>query len=214
MSSAFRSLGVFNYRVWFLGATVSNVGTWMQRTAQDWIVLTMLTKNDAAAVGVTMALQFGPQLLLTPITGLAADRLDRRKLLMMTQAAMGVLGLALGILTVTGTVQLWMVYLFAFLLGCVTSFDAPARQIFVSSLVPPALLSNAVGLNATSFNTARLIGPAVAGLLTAAVGAGWVFLINALTFAATLAALFLFRSSELVPHTRAPRARGTASARR
>ena len=208
MSSAFRSLGVFNYRVWFAGATVSNVGTWMQRTAQDWIVLTMLTKNDATAVGVTMAFQFGPQLLLTPITGLTADRVDRRKLLMATQGAMGALGLALGLLTVTGTVQLWMVYVFAFLLGCVTAFDAPVRQTFVSSLVPQSLLSNAVGLNATSFNTARLIGPAVAGLLTAAVGAGWVFLINAVTFAATLAALLLFRRDELVPATRAPRARG------
>jgi MFS family permease len=208
VSSAFRSLKVFNYRVWFVGATVSNVGTWMQRTAQDWIVLTMLTHNDAAAVGVTMALQFGPQLLLTPITGLIADRVDRRRLLMATQAAMGFLGLALGLLTITGTVQLWMVYIFALLLGCVTAFDAPVRQTFVSSLVPPPLLSNAVGLNSTSFNAARLIGPAAAGLLTAAVGAGWVFLINAITFAATLGALFLFRNSELVPHTRAPRARG------
>jgi MFS family permease len=208
MSSAFRSLGVFNYRVWFAGATVSNVGTWMQRTAQDWIVLTMLTKNDATAVGFTMALQFAPQLLLTPITGLAADRLDRRKLLMATQGAMGALGLALGILTVTGTVQLWMVYAFALLLGCASAFDAPVRQTFVSSLVPPTLLSNAVGLNSMSFNSARLIGPALAGLLTAAVGAGWVFLINAVTFAATLGALFLFRRSELVPHRRVARARG------
>jgi MFS family permease len=208
MSSAFRSLGVFNYRVWFAGATVSNIGTWMQRTAQDWIVLTMLTKNDATAVGVTMALQFGPQLLLTPITGLAADRFDRRRLMMVTQATMGTLGLALGILTVTGLVQLWMVYGFALLLGCAAAFDAPVRQTFVSSLVPPKLLSNAVGLNATSFNTARLIGPAAAGLLTAAVGAGWVFMINALTFAATLGALFLFRRSELRPHTPVPRARG------
>jgi MFS family permease len=208
MSSAFRSLGVFNYRVWFAGATVSNIGTWMQRTAQDWIVLTMLTKNDATAVGVTMALQFGPQLLLTPITGLAADRFDRRKLMMVTQGAMGALGLGLGLLTVTGTVQLWMVYVFALLLGIATSFDAPARQTFVSNLVPSSLMSNAVGLNSMSFNTARLIGPAVAGLLTAAVGAGWVFLINAITFAGTLGALMLFRRDELEPVTRVPRAKG------
>lgn len=208
MSSAFRSLGVFNYRVWFAGATVSNIGTWMQRTAQDWVVLTMLTHNDATAVGVTMALQFGPQLLLTPITGLAADRFDRRRLLMLTQASMGVLGLALGVLTLTGVVQLWMVFVFALLLGCAAAFDAPVRQTFVSSLVPPSLLSNAVGLNATSFNTARLIGPAVAGLLTAAVGAGWVFLINALTFAATLGALRLLRRDELQATRRAPRQKG------
>jgi MFS family permease len=208
MSAAFRSLGVFNYRVWFLGATVSNVGTWMQRTAQDWIVLTLLTRNDATAVGFTMALQFAPQLVLTPITGLAADRLDRRRLLMATQGTMGALGLGLGILTVTGSVQLWMVYLFALLLGCASAFDAPVRQTFVSSLVPPTLLSNAVALNSMSFNSARLIGPAAAGLLTAAVGAGWVFLINALTFAATLGALFLFRRDELLPHRRVARARG------
>lgn len=208
MIAAFRSLGVFNYRVWFVGATVSNIGTWMQRTAQDWIVLTMLTRNDATAVGVTMALQFGPQLLLTPLSGLVADRFDRRRVLIATQATMGALGLGLGLLTVTGTVQLWMVYAFALLLGCAASFDSPVRQTFVSSLVPPSMLSNAVGLNSMSFNSARLIGPAAAGLLTAAVGAGWVFLINAITFAATLAALFLFRRDELVPHRRVPRARG------
>jgi MFS family permease len=208
MSSAFRSLGVFNYRVWFAGATVSNIGTWMQRTAQDWIVLTMLTHNDATAVGVTMALQFGPQLFLTPLSGLAADRFDRRKLLMITQGSMGLLGLGLGLLTVTGVVQLWMVFVFAFLLGVAAAFDAPARQTIVGALVPANLLSNAVGLNATSFNTARLIGPAVAGLLTAVVGAGWVFLINAVTFAATLAAIAALRTSELVPSRRAPRAKG------
>ena len=208
MSSAFRSFKVFNYRLWFAGATVSNVGTWMQRIAQDWIVLTMLTHQDAAAVGVTSALQFGPQLLLTPITGLVADRFDRRKVLVATQAAMGTLALGLGLLTITGVVQLWMVYVFAFLLGCAAAFDAPVRQTFVSSLVPPSLLSNAVGLNATSFNTARLIGPALAGFLVAAVGSGWVFLLNAVTFGATLGALFLFRTTELVAQKRPARARG------
>src|SRR6187402_929732 len=182
VSSAFRSLGVYNYRLWFGAATVSNIGTWMQRIAQDWIVLTMLTHQDAAAVGVTSALQFGPQLLLTPITGLVADRFDRRKVLIVTQGAMGALALGLGLLTLTGAVQLWMVYVFAFLLGCAAAFDAPVRQTFVSSLVEPSLLSNAVGLNATSFNTARLIGPAIAGFLLAAIGAGWVLLPNAVTF--------------------------------
>jgi len=208
VSSAFRSFSVYNYRLWFAGATVSNIGTWMQRIAQDWIVLTMLTHQDAAAVGVTSALQFGPQLLLTPITGLVADRFDRRKVLIATQGAMGALALGLGLMTVTGVVQLWMVYAFAFLLGCAAAFDAPVRQTFVSSLVPPSLLSNAVGLNATSFNTARLIGPAIAGFLVAAIGSGWVFLLNALTFGATLGALFLFRKAELVVQHRPPRARG------
>jgi MFS family permease len=208
VSSAFRSFKVYNYRLWFAGATVSNVGTWMQRIAQDWIVRTVLTHQDAAAVGVTSALQFGPQLLLTPITGLVADRFDRRKVLIATQSAMGALALGLGLLTLTGAVQLWMVYVFALLLGCAAAFDAPVRQTFVSSLVPAPLLSNAVGLNATSFNTARLIGPALAGFLVAAVGSGWVFLLNAVTFGATLGALFLFRTTELVAQNRPARARG------
>ena len=193
----FRALDVFNYRVWAAGAFVSNIGTWMQRTAQDWLVLTQLTRHNATAVGIVLSLQFGPQVLLLPLTGLAADNLDRRKLLMATQGAMGVLALGLGALTVSGAAQLWHVYVFAFLLGCVSAFDAPARQTFVSDLVAGPTLSNAVALNSTSFNTARLIGPAVAGLLIAGVGTGWVFLINALTFGAVLASLSLLRLSEL-----------------
>jgi MFS family permease len=204
----FRSLAGLNYRIWAAGAIVSNVGTWMQRTAQDWIVLTQLTHNNAAAVGFVMALQFGPQLLLLPITGWAADRLDRRKLLMATQGAMGALGLGLGILTVTGAVQLWHVYVFALLLGCVAAFDAPARQTFVSELVSGPNLSNAVALNSASFNAARLIGPAVAGLLTAVVGAGWVFLINAATFGAVLLSLKFLRTEKLFRTQRASKKRG------
>ncbi|MBN9605113.1 MAG: MFS transporter [Actinomycetales bacterium] len=208
MRAIFRSLAIVNYRLWFLGATVSNIGTWMQRTAQDWIVLTRLTDNDAAAVGVTMALQFGPALVLTPLTGLVSDVFDRRRILLVTQSALAALGLGLGILTVTGVVELWMVMAFALALGIVSAFDAPARQTFVGSLVPPALLSNAVGLNATSFNTARLIGPAVAGLLTELVGAGWVFLLNTLTFAATIGVLLAMHRDELVVQERAPRQPG------
>lgn len=208
MSAMFRSLAGVNYRIWAAGALVSNVGTWMQRTAQDWIVLTQLTHNNAAAVGFVMALQFGPQLLLLPVTGWAADHLDRRKLLMATQGGMGVLGLGLGLLTVTGMVQLWHVYVFALLLGVVAAFDAPARQTFVSELVAGPNLSNAVALNSASFNSARLIGPAVAGLLTAAVGAGWVFLINAATFGAVLISLMTLRREQLYRSERAKRSRG------
>ncbi len=204
----FRSLNGVNYRIWAGGALVSNVGTWMQRTAQDWIVLTQLTHNNATAVGIVMALQFAPQLLLLPITGFAADHLDRRKLLMATQGIMGALGLGLGILTVTGQVQLWQVYLFALALGCVAAFDAPARQTFVSELVEGPNLSNAVALNSASFNVARMIGPAVAGLMVAAVGAGWVFLINAATFGAVLISLKFLRIRELHPSPRAKRTRG------
>ncbi|MDY7541989.1 MULTISPECIES: MFS transporter [unclassified Cryobacterium] len=204
----FRSLSVPNYRIWFAGALVSNVGTWMQRTAQDWIVLTMLTDHNATAVGIVMALQFGPQLLLMPWSGLIADRFNRRKLLIATQSLMGVLALGLGLIVVTGVAQLWHVYLFALGLGVVAAIDSPARQTFVSELVPDSNLSNAVALNSASFNGARLIGPAVAGLLTVAVGAGWVFLINAVTFAATVFAMTLLHTSELRSQPRAPRKRG------
>jgi len=204
----FRSLSVANYRIWFAGALVSNIGTWMQRTAQDWIVLTMLTDHNATAVGIVMALQFGPQLLLMPWSGLIADRFNRRRLLIVTQSLMGVLALGLGLIVVAGVAQLWHVYIFALGLGIVAAIDSPARQTFVSELVPDSSLSNAVALNSASFNGARLIGPAVAGLLTVAVGAGWVFLINAVTFAATVFAMTLLHTGELRSQPRAPRKRG------
>ncbi|MBB5345479.1 MFS transporter [Tunturibacter empetritectus] len=209
VKGTFRSLDSFNYRVWAGGALISNVGTWMQRTAQDWIVLTQLTHHYATAVGVVMALQFGPQVLLLPLTGFAADHLDRRKLLIATQATMGTLALGLGILTVAGIIQLWHVYVFAFLLGWVTAFDSPTRQSFVSELVGEADLPNAVGLNSTSFNAARTIGPAIAGILIAAVGSGWVFLINAASFVAVLCSLSLLRVGELHREARAVRKRGS-----
>ena len=204
----FRSLRTFNYRVWAAGALVSNVGTWMQRTAQDWLVLTELTRHNASAVGVVMALQFGPQLLLFPLTGFAADHFNKRKLLIATQATMGGLALGLGALTVTGVVRLWHVYVFAFLFGCATAFDAPVRQTFVSELVGDADLANAVALNSTSFNAARMIGPAVAGLVIASIGSGWAFLINGVSFFAVVVSLQLLRVRELHASVRARRARG------
>lgn len=209
LETTFRSLRGFNYRLWAAGAFVSNVGTWMQRTAQDWMVLAELTHNNATAVGIVMALQFGPSLVLLPLTGFAADHFDRRKLLLFTQSAQGSLALALGILTVTGLVQLWHVYVFALLLGCVTAFDAPARQTFVAELVSDAFLSNAVALNSTSFNAARMIGPAIAGLAIAGVGTGWVFLINAASFVAVIVALTLLRVHELHRKDRAVRKVGS-----
>jgi MFS family permease len=206
---AFRSLNSFNYRLWAAGAIVSNVGTWMQRIAQGWLVLTQLTHNNAGAMGVVMALQFGPHLLLLPLTGFAADHFDRRKLLIGTQAAMGALAFALGLLTITGLVQLWHVYALAFCLGCATALDSPARQTFVAELVGEADLANAVALNSTSFNAARMIGPAIAGGLIAAVGSGWVFLINAASFVAVLASLALLRTGELHAQIRALRTPGS-----
>ena len=209
LKGTFRSLEGYNYRVWAAGAMVSNVGSWMQRTAQDWIVLTELTHRNATAVGIVMGLQFGPQILLLPLTGFVADHLDRRKVLFCTQAAMGLLALGLGLLVVSGLVQLWHVYFFAFLLGCAAAFDSPARQTFVAELVEERYLPNAVALNSTSFNAARMIGPAIAGGLIAGVGSGWVFLINALSFVAVLCSLALLRSDELKPSHRAISARGS-----
>ena len=207
MRGIFRSLQNPNYRIWAIGSLISNIGSWMQRTAQDWIVLVELTDHSATAVGIVMGLQFGPQILLLPLTGYAADHLDRRKLLFCTQAAMGLLALVLGLLVVTGYVQLWHVYVFAFLLGCAAAFDSPARQTFVAELVDDDLLPNAVGLNSTSFNAARMIGPAIAGSLIAAVGTGWVFLINAASFVAVLISLIVLRTLPL--RERPTRARGS-----
>ena len=208
-AGAFRSLRRYNYRLWAGGALVSNIGTGVQRTAQDWLVLTVLTHRSASALGVVMALQFAPQLLLLPWTGSAADHLDRRKLLIATQAAMGVLALALGLLTVSGLVRLWHVYVFAALFGAAAAFDAPVRQTFVADLVGDQDLHNAVTLNSMSFNVAGLIGPAVAGFVIAAVGTGWSFLLNGASFLAVLASLFLLRAAELHPSVRATRAPGS-----
>jgi MFS family permease len=209
LKDTFKSLQSPNYRIWAAGALVSNIGSWMQRTAQDWIVLTELTDHNATAVGIVMGLQFGPQILLLPLTGFVADHMDRRKVLLCTQGAMGVLALCLGVLVVSGLVQLWHVYIFALLLGCAAAFDSPARQTFVAELVDERDLSNAVGLNSTSFNAARMIGPAAAGALIAGVGSSWVFLINALSFVAVLGSLILLRTGKLRPNARSARARGS-----
>ncbi|MFC0680170.1 MFS transporter [Lysobacter korlensis] len=204
----FHSLRSFNYRLWFAGALVSNIGTWMQRTAQDWIVLTELTDHDAVAVGITMALQFVPQLLLLPWTGVIADTFNRRKLMLATQLSSAVLCLVLALLVLTGTVELWHVYVLATLLGVSAALDAPARQTFVAELVSDSKLPNAVALNSASFHGARLAGPAVAGLLIAFVGAGWVFAINGLTYGAVIAAILFMRVVELRAAPRAKRAKG------
>ncbi|MCM3689276.1 MFS transporter [Kocuria rosea] len=204
----FRSFRFRNYRVWFLGALVSNIGTWMQRTAQSWLVFDELTDHDATAMGVVTALQFLPQLFLAPYAGVLADRLDRRRLLLWTQAGMAVLAAALGVLVLSGAATLWLVYALALSLGVVSTLDAPVRQTFVSEMVDDVYLSNAVALNSTSFNAARMIGPAVAGLLVASVGSGWVFLLNTLTFGAMIAAILAIRPGELRRLPRSGRGRG------
>ena len=204
-ADTFRSLRSFNFRLWTAGGLVSNIGTWMQRVAQDWLVLTQLTHHDASALGIVMGLQFAPQLLFLPWTGSAADRLNQRRLLMLTQATMGVLALVLGVLTIAEVVRLWHVYVFAFLSGSAAALDAPVRQTFVAEMVGDADLPNAVALNSMSFNAAQMIGSAVAGLLIARVGIGWAFLLNGLSFAAVLISMSFFRLSELRTSARAHR---------
>jgi len=208
MSATFASLRYRNYRLWFGGALVANTGTWMQRVAQDWLVLTQLSDNSGLALGIVTGLQFAPTLALSPWAGVLADRLDRRRLLMVTQGSMGLLAAGLGALVLGGHAQLWHVYVFALVLGVVAAFDSPARQTFVAEMVPPERLSNAVGLNSASFNAARMIGPGVAGLLIAWIGTGWVFMVNAISFGATILALLAMRRAELRPMPTMARARG------
>ncbi|MFJ6214254.1 MFS transporter [Streptomyces sp. NPDC092296] len=202
----FSSLRVRNYRYFFLGQVVSNTGTWMQRVAQDWLVLSLT--GSPFAVGITTAMQFLPMLLFGLFGGVLADRYPKRRLLMMTQGVMGLLAAGLAVLTLAGVVTVYHVYVFAFLLGLVTVVDNPTRQTFVTEMVGPHALRNAVSLNAANFQTARLIGPAVAGLLIAAVGSGWAFGLNALSFAAVIGGLLAMRTSELHPTPVRPREKG------
>ncbi|AYL36683.1 MFS transporter [Streptomyces fungicidicus] len=205
-NSMFSSLRIRNYRLFFLGQVVSNTGTWMQRIAQDWLVLTLT--GSSAAVGITTALQFLPMLLFGLYGGVLVDRLRKRPTLLVTQTAMALTSLALAALTLTGQVQVWHIYVAAFALGLATVVDNPARQSFVTELVGPGQLQNAVSLNSANFQSARLVGPAVAGLLITGVGTGWAFLLNGLSFIAPLAGLLLMRSRELHTVERAPRGKG------
>ncbi|WP_431047681.1 MFS transporter [Streptomyces sp. P1-3] len=202
----FSSLRVRNYRLFATGAVVSNTGTWMSRITQDWLVLSLT--GSSTAVGITTALQFLPLLLFGLYGGVIADRYPKRRILMITQAAQAACGLALAALTLSGQVQVWHVYLIAFLLGMVTVVDNPTRQAFVAEMVGPRELRNAVSLNSANFQSARLIGPAVAGVLITAVGSGWAFLLNGLSFGAPLIGLLLMRTGELHKIERAPRAKG------
>ena len=208
MSTTFDSLKFTNYRTWFYAALVTNTGTWMQRVAQDWLVLRILTDDSASAVGITTALQFLPTLLFSPHAGVVADRVDSRKLLTVTQLIMGLLGAVLAVDVLLGHAELWHVYLAALLTGVAASYDSPARQIFVARMVPPENLSNAVGLNSASFNAARLLGPALAGVVINWVGPGWVFAVNALTFLFPAITLVTMRASLFYDVPRVPRAKG------
>ena len=195
----FASLAFRNYRYFFMGALVSNLGTWIQRIGQDWLVLTVLTQNSSTALGIVTALQFLAVPLLAPYAGSVIDRYPKRKVLLVTQVGLGLTALGLWVSVATGVVQLWHVYVFALLMGVITAFDNPARQAFVSEIVPRDYIANAVGLNSTSFNGARLAGPGLAGLLVAAVGVGPTLLINALSFVAMVLAVLAMHEDELHP---------------
>jgi len=201
----FSSLAIKNYRTYAAGGIVSNTGTWMGRVAQDWLVLTELTNNSASALGIVTGLQFLPMLLLAPVAGAVSDRFPKRKVMIVTQSFMALTALAMGLLVLTDVAVLWHIYLLAFVQGCAAAVDGPARQAFVSEMVPPTQITNAVGLNSASFHSGRLMGPALAGLLIAWFGTGPTLLINAASFVAVIGALMLMDVDELTP---APVAKG------
>ncbi len=207
MSPTFRSLQVRNFRLFAIGQVISLSGTWAQRVAQDWLVLT-IAPNPGIALGVVTALQFLPMLLFGLYGGVLADRYDKRRLLIGAQVSMGVLALVLGVLDLAGVVQLWHVYVLAFGLGLAGVVDTPVRQSFVSELVGPEDLPNAVSLNSATFNSARIVGPALAGLAISGVGTGWVFVANGLSYVAVLVGLLRMRPSELLATARQVRAKG------
>lgn len=202
----FASLANPNYRRYTRGQAVSLAGTWMQSIAQSWLVLQLT--GSATALGLVIALQTLPTLVLGPYGGVVADRLDKRKLMIGLQSVMGVLALTLGILTITGLVTLWQVYLLAFLLGLNNCFENPARQAFVLEMVGPTDLRNAVSLNSVLVNVARAVGPAIAGIVIAAGGIGVCFLINAASFVAVVVSLWRLDVSALNPSIPTPRAPG------
>ncbi|CAN5791930.1 MFS transporter [soil metagenome] len=205
-----RSLRVRNYRLFFVGHSVSIAGTWMQRVAQDWLVYQLT--NSPVAIGITLALQFGPILVLGMWGGVIADRVDRRTALVVTQLIQLVLALALGVLAITSAIALWMVFVLALLLGLVTVVDQPVRQSFVADLVDRDSYINAQVLNSTAQNIGKFVGPAVAGAVIAWQGVGAAFLINALSFVAMLVSLALMNRSAMLPQPRLPKGKGQARA--
>jgi MFS family permease len=206
----FRSLRVRNYRLWFAGQTISLSGTWMQATAQAWLVWSLT--HNAFYLGFTAALQFLPVLLLGAYGGVVADRFDKRRVLVATQTLFMVQALLIWLTVATGVVQLWMVWVLALAMGLINVFDNPSRQSFAIEMVGSDDLANAVGLNSVIVNGSRIVGPAVAGVLIWKVGLSWTFLLNAASFVAVLAALLAMRPGELHRVARLPAARGQVRA--
>ncbi|HEX6946632.1 MAG TPA: MFS transporter [Acidimicrobiia bacterium] len=206
VSTTFRSLRVRNYRLYFTGQAVSLMGTWMQRVAQSWLVLELT--SSGTAVGTVTAFQFLPLLLLAPLGGAIADRFDKRRILYVTQSMAAVSALGLGVVVVADMVQLWMVYVSAVLLGIAAAFDNPARQTFVEEMVGRSQIQNAVSLNTTLVNAARIVGPAIGGFLIVGVGIGWCFILNGISYISLVVALMAMNADELHPSTRTTRGRG------
>ena len=203
----FRSMHIRNFRVFFIGQLVSMSGSWMQIVAQGWLVL-RLSHNSGSALGVVTALQFLPVLVFGAWSGVIADRFDKRKLLAITQTVAAVFAAALAVLTLTGVIELWMVYLISFLTGFVTAFDNPARQVFVSELVGAEDLANAISLNSAMFNLARILGPAIAGVAISLVDVGPCFAFNSVSFLAVILSLRAIRPGELIRRPPVARAKG------
>ena len=191
LQRTFRSLHNYNYRLYFVGQVVSMSGTWMQAVAQSWLVLQL--SGSSLDLGITVGLQFGPVLFLGAWAGVLADRVDKRRLLIVTQSVAAALALILGVLAATDVVTVWMIWLLAGLTGCVMALDMPSRQSFVYEMVGPDDLANAIGLNAVTINTSRILGPALGGLLIAGLGVAPCFFLNAVSFVAVIVAMGVMR---------------------
>jgi MFS family permease len=200
-SRGWRALRHSNYRLYFFGQAVSQSGTWLQRIAQAWLVLDLA--NSPAALGVLTVFQFMPALLLSLVAGVVADRVGKQRLIMITSALEAIQALALAAVTLTGVVQLWHVYVLALLLGLFTTFETPARQAFVSDLVPRQDIQSAVALNSSVFNAARVVGPGIGGIVLATWGAGWAFALNGVSYFAVLATLAMLDREKLFASGRA-----------
>jgi MFS family permease len=218
LDHAFRSLRTRNYRLYFIGQLVSLSGTWMQTAALAWLVLHLRGDNSGGALGLVIAAQFLPTLLFGAWGGVIADRFDKRRTLIITQSSMAVVAAVLSVTSVTGAIQMWMVYALSAAMGLGSAVDNPVRQAFVTEMVDREDLPNAVGLSSATFNSARIVGPAIgAGVLAAfgdrvAAGTGVCFAVNALSFLAVLTCLGLMRPAELLRAAPQPRARGQVRA--
>jgi len=206
--SMFRALSNRNFRIWIIGALLANIGGWAQRAAQDWLVLTELTNNDAVALGFSLALQFGPSLILGPFVGPFIDRFPGRLIILWSAVIETLFGVVLGVAVLTGVATLGLVYALALGLGIVQAIETPARQIFVNELVSQDNVPNAIGLNSTMFNTSRLVGPALAGIGISLLGTGWTLLFAGLSLASAIVAISMLRRRELHSVLKAPKESG------